>query len=140
MCKVHTIFFLVFLSFFVGNPDQASAGIGQRQSSELKFDGVWIGGDTNVTLIKELNGYIIFQGKDHISTWSAKGVINGDKITCRGTGITNEGHEFVYESMITYNNGILNDSWKAFFAGGKILEGNDKLIRGNLSTPPARER
>lgn len=92
-----------------------------------KFDGVWKG-PGNVTLIKQLKGYVILQGKDAQSTWLAKGVIKGEQIICRGNGLTNKGTPFVYESMMTLKNGKLVDQWKAIFSEEKTLEGKDELV------------
>jgi len=90
------------------------------------FDGVWKG-QGNVTLIKQLKRYVILQGKDAQSTWSAKGVIKGKQLICRGNGVTNGGNQFVYESTMTLKNGILIDQWKAIFSTEKTLEGKDEL-------------
>jgi len=42
---------------------------------ELQFDGIGVGLD-NVTLIRQLDGCVILQGKDHVPTWWAKGAIS----------------------------------------------------------------
>jgi len=79
---------------------------GGEQSSESaqKFDGVWVGRG-NVTLVKGLKGYVILQGKDPTSTWSAKGIIHGNTLICRGTGEQNDGATLVYESTMTLEGG-----------------------------------
>jgi len=93
---------------------------------ELIFDGVWIG-SSNVTLIKQLKGYVIFQGKDKATTWSARGVIKGNELTCHGNGVTNSGEQFVYKSIMILKNEILNETWKAIYPDGKVKEGKGKL-------------
>jgi hypothetical protein len=100
---------------------------GPSAKLEMTFDGIWVG-PNNVTLIKQLDGYIVLQGKDSMSTWWARGVINGDTITCRGSGVTNNGDQFVYEStMELKDDDVLEDSWKAIFVEGKTLQGDDAL-------------
>ena len=96
---------------------------------ELIFDGIWIG-SANVTLIKQLKNHVIFQGKDKASTWSAQGVIMNNELTCSGSGITNSGEHFIYESSMIAKNEMLIEKWKATFPDGKVKEGkNDfKLI------------
>jgi len=115
----------------LGSISTAIAGLvklppGEATQQTLKFDGVWVG-HGNITLIKQLDGYIILQGKDKVSTWWARGIINGNQVTCRGSGVTNNGMPFVYESSITFEGGILKDSWKAIFPEGKELQGDEKL-------------
>lgn len=125
----------VFVLFmFMGTFSIANAGAVRIPSvsqhspvHEMKFDGVWVG-PGNVTLIKQLEGYVILQGKDKASTWWARGVISGNKLTCRGSGVGN-GSQFVYESSIVFENGTLKDSWKAIFPEGKELQGDDVLVR-----------
>jgi len=130
---------LLLLALLLGTmPLVASAGIkrtadgqpGSEQSSvrETKFDGIWIGHGSNL-LIKQFEGYIIFQGKDSASTWQAKGVINGDRILCRGNGTTNNGDQFVYESTLILKDGILKDSWKVILPGGRENQGEDTFKR-----------
>ncbi len=58
------------------------SGSQQPLSQVLKYDGIWAA-PGNVTLIKQLDGYVILQGKDKASTWWARCVINGNKLTCR---------------------------------------------------------
>lgn len=93
---------------------------------KMKVDGVWVG-KGNITLIKQLDGYVILQGKDQISTWSAKGIINKNKILCRGSGVTNNGKHFIYESSLTLEGDVLKDTWKVIFAEGKEKKGKDLL-------------
>ncbi|MEN8121545.1 MAG: DUF1987 domain-containing protein [Bacteroidota bacterium] len=93
---------------------------------ELMFDGIWIG-SANVTLIKQLKGYVILQGKDKASTFSAHGVINGNELICRGNGITNTEDHFVYESTMVFKREILTDKWKTIFPDGKVKEGKYEL-------------
>jgi len=139
---IKQIFILFFL--LVGNILIVTAGFvespGNISPSEkaITFEGIWVG-PGNVTLIKQLDGYVIFQGKDNISTWWARGVIDGNKITCRGSGVTSIGIPFVYESDITLEGDILKDEWKAIFSGGKELQGNDKLKRIEINLPERTE-
>ena len=90
------------------------------------FDGVWAGA-ANVTLIKEMKGILILQGKDPESTWSARCAKKGSTAICRGSGIRNEGEQFVYESTLTLKDGGLEDAWKATFAENQSVAGKDLL-------------
>jgi hypothetical protein len=117
---------LIFISVSIAGITKLPPGSETSTTQKMKFDGIWAG-PANVTLIKELNGYIILQGKDQASTWLARGVINGNQIICRGSGVTNGGHQFIYESSLTLKGAILQDSWKAIFSEGKELKGNDVL-------------
>ena len=132
-----TIYVLIMM---LGTLSVANAGaIKSASASEqpltqvMKYDGIWAG-PGNVTLIKQLDGYVILQGKDKASTWSARCVINGNKLACRGSGVSNVG-QFVYESSMTFENGILKDSWKAIFPEGKELQGDDVLNRVEVGQP-----
>lgn len=119
----------------------ASAGLarvppGSEQSTpaEKRFDGIWLGPEKtgSVTLIKELRGYVILQGKDKVSTWWARGVISGNTMICRGSGATEDGQQFVYESSLTFKDGSLRDAWKAIFAEGQTLQGDDTLKKAEI--------
>ena len=102
----------------------------------MKFEGVWVG-PSNVTMIKELKGYVLLQGMDDQSAWSAKCVVDGNRLTCRGSGASKVAKgeskggedfaEFAFESTITYAEARLRDHWKATFPAGKELEGTDFL-------------
>lgn len=108
----------------------------QARPPGLAFDGVWVGpAYGNVTLVKELKDTVVLQGKDNQSTWSARGIKSGKSLVCRGSGITNDGVEFVYESTITAKDGApgeLEDAWAATFPNGEVLRGKDVLKRLNL--------
>lgn len=101
-------------------------------NQKLKIDGIWVG-KGNVTLIKQFDGYVILQGKDEMSTWHAKGVINNNTVTCRGSGESSNGKHFIYESTLTFKNNRLNDLWKVTYAKDIKVTGNDSLVK--LTTP-----
>ena len=109
------------------------AGSQQPEKKAVTFDGVWAG-KGNITLIKQLDGFIILQGKDSTSTWSARGIIQGSTAVCRGNGITNKGVQFIYESTITLKGKTLLDSWKAVFIGGKEIKGKEMLEKVKIKT------
>jgi hypothetical protein len=131
---------VVFFCILVFSP-VANAGIGvpigraQSDDHKLLFDGVWVSPSGSVTLIKEFQGYVIFQGKDAISTWGAQGVIKGNKVVCRGSGMDDSGNHFVYESNIHFEGGSLKESWKAIFPGGKEMLGNDTYKQLDMKLP-----
>lgn len=106
----------------------------QSTPAEKRFDGIWVGPEKtgSVTLIKELRGEVILQGKDRMSTWWARGVINGNTMICRGSGVTDDGQPFVYESSLTFKDGRLGETWKAIFHQGQELQGNDTLKKIEL--------
>ena len=110
----------------------------QAESSQplpkSSFDGIWLGPEKtgSVTLIKELRGYVILQGKDKASTWWARGVISGNTMICRGSGVTDDGQPFVYESSLTFKDGSLRDAWKAIFADEQTLQGDDTLKKAEI--------
>ena len=93
---------------------------------ELIFDGTWLD-SSNVALIKQLKGYVIIQGKNKKSTWSAHGVIEGNELICRGNGVTVSDEHFVYESIMTFKKDILFEKWRRFFPEGKKMEGKSYL-------------
>jgi hypothetical protein len=99
------------------------------------FDGVWASA-ANITLIKEMRTYLIMQGKDAESTWSAHCVKKGASATCRGSGVRNEGEQFVYESTMTAKDGGIEEAWRATFAGAQVVEGKDALKP--VPIPPQR--
>jgi hypothetical protein len=132
MKKLFFLIITIFLlnQFAIGNIQikQSNFDFGPIDTVKTvkQFDGIWKG-LANVTLIKELRGYVILQGKDAQSTWSAKCVIKENQLICRGEGVTNHDIPFVYESIMTFEKGILIDKWKAIFSTEKTLEGTDEL-------------
>jgi hypothetical protein len=95
-------------------------------STGKAFDGVWASA-ANVTLIKEMKNTLIMQGKDPESTWQARCVKKAGGAICRGSGVRNEGEEFVYESTMTLKDGAIEEAWKATFAENQSVEGKDTL-------------
>jgi len=111
----------------------ATAGLDLTRSGETsardkkqKFDGLWVG-KLSVTIIKQLKGSVVLQGKDRGTTWSALGSIKGNTLICRGRGVSNSGTPFAYESTIELRSGKLIDTWKAIYPGGRILTGKEEL-------------
>jgi len=117
----------------------ANAGLGIDRSGKTsagdknqKFDGVWVG-KFSVSIIKQLKGSVVLQGKDKGTTWSALGSIKGNTLICRGRGVTNSGTQFAYESTIELRAGQLIDTWKAIYPDGKILKGKETLRAVSLA-------
>lgn len=125
--KLYTIL-ITIISFSFIQFEIKSQNLNKKNKIEVKltFDGIWLG-PGNITLIKQFSGYVIFQGNDKVSSWSARGIIKGNQLICRGYGVTNTNKHFVYESIMTLKSNILEDKWKATFMDGEILEGKDDL-------------
>jgi hypothetical protein len=111
----------------------------------IGFDGVWSiqtgKYGKNAQLISEIvtpaetkekvrKSYVIY-GKDSWSTWSAIGVIEDGVLVSRGSGVTNNGISFIYESEISIDleTGHLLDDWQATFSKSEKLKGKDVLHR-----------
>jgi hypothetical protein len=101
---------------------------------DMKLEGVWAR-PGSVTLIKQFHNYLALHGKDEASAWSARCVLGARKVTCRGTGTTTTGYEFVYESVLTLDGANIKDSWRAVFPGDQELRGDDTLRP--IALPPA---
>lgn len=112
---------------------QAADGPSAATTAALaRFDGAW-GSKLGVSLIKAYSGYLLLTGRDTGSSWTAHCVLRGGNALCRGTGQTNDGQGFAFESTMALAGDRLIDDWRALFFEDNELKGKDALVR--LATP-----
>lgn len=115
----------------------ALAAAAAGQAAAQGFDGVWAKPGA-VTLIKQFPKHLMLQGKDEASAWSAQCMLADGRGSCRGSGYTITGQHFAFESQIALEGNALRDRWRAIFADGKDLNGDDLLQP--VAVPPMPKR
>lgn len=115
----------------------ALAAAAAGQVAAQGFDGVWAKPGA-VTLIKQFPKHLMLQGKDEASAWSAQCMLADGRGSCRGSGYTITGQHFAFESQIALEGSALRDRWRAIFADGKDLNGDDLLQP--VAVPPMPKR
>ena len=118
-CLVLSVALTFAVSVFLSNSVSSVA------AADKSWAGTWEASAGEIISVTEADGFLDLLGKDSISIYSCTGIIEGNSVSCYGSGKNHQANQrFIYRSQLklSADGQVLEETWEAGFATGKEIK------------------